>query len=359
MIPTSLITILALALVQVNGHTHHGSGSIAHGHSHANAYNGNAHQMNNGIVFQCLQTAFPLSAKYNALLATIYLSALPCLLVMMIPGFKRGGTKMVRLMVPFALGGILGDVFLHVLPELYNAGGNPVDIGYGILYGFLSFMAIDKMLRIINLGNANSHSHSHSHSHLTDDEELREMKRTDEVSGDGNTKGTGLDQKTKNNSLMVSTYLNMVSEFIHKATDGIAVASSFYTSQYVGIMSFIAIVFHEVPHELGDFAVKLSSGLTFKQAIESELFTCFGTFTGAVIGCVLNEMGKHDKEFNNEAWTNKIMVMTCGGFIYSSTVGVVPELLQIRTKSKQQEITTTIIQIGCTLAGFYMMSIIE
>lgn len=350
MIQAALLTVLSLGLRQAHGHASHHVTSHGHDHVHQNSFQ----QLNNGAVIQYLQLLFPFSAKYNAMLATLYLCALPCILVAIIPGFKRGGTKMVRLMVPFALGGILGDVFLHVLPELYHEG-DPVDIGYGILYGFLSFMAIDKLLRVINMGSPNSHSHSHSHTHTFDDDHLKQSTEEDK-------KPTGTQSsrsKTNNKSLEVSTYLNMVTEFIHKAADGIAVSSSFYTSKYVGIMSFMAVVFHEVPHELGDFAVKLSSGLTFKQAIESELFTCLGSLTGAAIGCILNEMGKGNDELNNEEWTNKIMIITCGGFIYTSTVGVVPELLNISTNSRRKEITTTVIQIGCTLLGFYMMNIIE
>lgn len=336
-----------------NGHSH---GHDSHHHSHSHDIS-----ISTGFVSK-FQHLFPFASRYNALLAALYISILPCALVLILPGFKRGGTKMVRLMVPFALGGVLGDILLHVLPELYIESSNHGEVGYGILWGFIGFMIIDRSLRIIHMGNGTNeygHSHSHSHSHIqaskiNGDKNLRDSKKNDIT----NEK---TDTTAENESLKVSAYLNMVSEFIHKLTDGVALASSFYSSRHVGIMSFIAIMLHEVPHELGDFAIKLSSGMSFKQSIETEIVTCIGALVGTGIGCLINEMGESYAYTSPSGmnWSTQILTMSCGGLLYSSTVGVVPELLQVNSKSKLRELITTIIQLGCTLLGFYLMAVVE
>ncbi|BAO40113.1 zinc transporter YKE4 [Kluyveromyces marxianus] len=327
----------------VDAHHSHSHGKDGHFHSHGNG--GHFHSQ----YTQLVQAAFPFGARYNSVLASVYLGLLPCLLVMVLPGFQRGGTRMVRMMVPFAMGGILGDVLLHVVPELYGHGEeSDLRVGYGIFGGIVAFMVMDKMMRVLggdSHGHGHGHGHSHSHSHASENEKEKKEEKT---------------------SLRASTYLNMVSESIHKAMDGLTLASSFYASKHAGSMTFIALALHEVPHELGDFAVKMSSGMSFGQAVRSEMVTCLGSLAGIAIGCMLNEAGGAGTASASAsasasgtgsatgAWSSLVSAMSCGGFIYTSTVGVIPELLGEAGGPDQAGVLETVVQIACAFLGFHV-----
>lgn len=322
----------------VDAHHSHNHGNDGHFHSHGNG--GHFHSQ----YTQLVQAAFPFGARYNSVVASVYLGLLPCLLVMVLPGFQRGGTRMVRMMVPFAMGGILGDVLLHVVPELYGHGEeSDLRVGYGIFGGIVAFMVMDKMMRVLG-GHGHGHGHGHSHSHASENEKEKKEEKEKE-------------QEQENTSLRASTYLNMVSESIHKAMDGLTLASSFYASKHAGSMTFVALALHEVPHELGDFAVKMSSGMSFGQAVRSEMVTCLGSLAGTAIGCMLNEAGgTAGTTTASGAWSSLVSAMSCGGFIYTSTVGVIPELLGEAgaPDPDQTGVLETVVQIACAFLGFHV-----
>ncbi|KAL2709953.1 Zinc transporter YKE4 [Kluyveromyces marxianus] len=341
----------------VDAHHSHSHGNNGHFHSHEHGH-GHFHNQ----YTQLVQAAFPFGARYNSVLASVYLGLLPCLLVMVLPGFQRGGTRMVRTMVPFAMGGILGDVLLHVVPELYGHGEeSDLRVGYGIFGGIVAFMAMDKMMRVLgghSHGHGHGHGHSHSHSHASENANENENEKEKEQEKE---------KKEENTSLRASTYLNMVSESIHKAMDGLTLASSFYASKHTGSMTFVALALHEVPHELGDFAVKMSSGMSFGQAVRSEMVTCLGSLAGTAIGCMLNEAGGTTSASSSAsgtatasgAWSSLVSAMSCGGFIYTSTVGVIPELLGEAGAPDQTGVLETVVQIACAFLGFHVAASIH
>ena len=61
-------------------------------------------------------------------------------------------------------------------------------------------------------------------------------------------------------SLKIAGYLNLAADFAHNFTDGLAIGASFLAGESVGIITTITILLHEVPHEIGDFAILVQSG---------------------------------------------------------------------------------------------------
>lgn len=117
---------------------------------------------------------FPGSPAVNALLATLYISGPPNFLLALVP--TNIDPSSLSVMVAFAVGGLLGDTLFHLLPEIFVGEDEPdrakfvlvepnrnLILGLGILVGFMTFVAMDKGLRIATGGEGHDHSHGHSH----------------------------------------------------------------------------------------------------------------------------------------------------------------------------------------------------
>lgn len=117
---------------------------------------------------------FPGSPAVNALLATLYISGPPNFLLALVP--TNIDPSSLSVMVAFAVGGLLGDTLFHLLPEIFVGEDEPdrarfvlvepnrnLILGLGILVGFMTFVAMDKGLRIATGGAGHDHSHGHAH----------------------------------------------------------------------------------------------------------------------------------------------------------------------------------------------------
>ncbi|ODV93207.1 hypothetical protein PACTADRAFT_18708 [Pachysolen tannophilus NRRL Y-2460] len=320
---------------------------------------------------QFFDLLFPFGPAGNALLATAYISGPPNLVLAFVPASID--VSSLSLLVSFATGGLLGDVFLHLLPETFFGEGledkaifTLVDgkrntiLGVFIFIGFLIFFIIDKLLRILEhtndndeiSGSSNSHSHSHSHSKNNaktsafekeekEDSKLRSRKQKD--SSVSKTEDPVI--ANPNASIKNSAYLNLISDFTHNITDGLAIAASFYISRNVGATTTLAVFVHEFPHEMGDFALLIQGGFTKWQAMYSQFITAVGAFLGTFIGIsiqssifastdiseqIANGITPYSGLFGTTVEVGDLTLpFTAGGFLYIATVGVIPEVLEL------------------------------
>lgn len=144
--------------------------------------------------------------------------------------------------------------------------------------------------------------------------------------------------------IKVAGYLNLAADFSHNFTDGLAIGASYLAGQSVGIITTITILFHEVPHEIGDFAILVQSGYPKRKAMMLQLVTAVGAVCGTVCGLLAEGVGS-----SAISW---ILPFTAGGFIYIATVSVIPELLQ-DTSLKQ-----SVLEVMAMLVGIGMMVLI-
>jgi zinc transporter 7 len=131
-------------------------------------------------ISRLFDTLFPGSPAVNALLATLYISGPPNFLLALCP--TNIDPSSLSVMVAFAVGGLMGDVTFHLLPEIFLGEDEPerarfvlvepnrnILLGVAILVGFLTFVAMDKGLRIATGGAGHDHgSHAPSHEHRPD-----------------------------------------------------------------------------------------------------------------------------------------------------------------------------------------------
>jgi solute carrier family 39 (zinc transporter), member 7 len=172
---------------------------------------------------------FPGSPAVNALLATLYISGPPNFLLALCP--PNIDPASLSVMVAFAVGGLLGDTLFHLLPEIflgedspehvrfvYNEPNRNLLLGVAIMVGFMTFVAMDKGLRIATGGEGHDHSHgAHSHQDHTTTKAL--STSVDLSTGDAKSRkkgpkdkkaATAQPEKDINPSVKLGGYLNLM-----------------------------------------------------------------------------------------------------------------------------------------------------
>ncbi|CAL8365857.1 unnamed protein product, partial [Arctogadus glacialis] len=304
-----------------------------------------------------------------ALGATMLISAAPFLILFLIPvqSNSEQHQNLLKVLLSFASGGLLGDAFLHLIPhalEPHSHHGNEeadhghahtedasadhghahganhrhmMSVGLWVLGGIVAFLVVEKFVRLVKGGHAHSHAHDSPKAKESDGEEEKE---------EGKDKKTTVKKvETPNTEIKVSAYLNLAADFTHNFTDGLAIGASFLVSPAVGTVTTVTILLHEVPHEIGDFAILVQSGCTKKKAMCLQLLTALGAMAGTACSLLAEGVGA--------AATAWILPFTAGGFVYIATVTVLPELLSGRSSFGQ-----SLMEILALLLGVGMMVLI-
>jgi zinc transporter 7 len=240
------------------------------------------------------------------------------------------------------------------------------DLGVGIwvLVGIITFLMMEKIIRIIKGGHVHSHSHSFDdgNAHSKADKEPKETKAQKSKNDDksptnpkaspkpekekaGKEKASKSVQKVENDGdIKVGGYLNLAADFTHNFTDGLAIGASYLAGRNVGLVTTFTVLLHEVPHEIGDFAILIQSGCNKKKAILLQLITAVGAVSGTIVSLLAEGI--------DEAATAWILPFTAGGFIYIATVSVIPELLHNSTFWQSLK------EVIALLGGVFMMVLI-
>merc|ERR1719397_393218 len=87
--------------------------------------------------------------------------------------------------------------------------------------------------------------------------------------------------------IKVAGFLNLAADCFHNFTDGLAIGASFLAGDTIGIVTTGTILLHEVPHEIGDYAILIQSGVSPQRAIMLQLLTAVGALTGCIVSLVL------------------------------------------------------------------------
>ncbi|XP_070284088.1 zinc transporter ZIP13 isoform X1 [Myotis yumanensis] len=238
---------------------------------------------------------------------------------------SEAGARRLKQLLSFALGGLLGNVFLHLLPEAWaytcssSLGGErqslqqQQQLGLWVIAGFLTFLALEKMFL-----------------DRKEQEETNQAPRKDPAAAAAVLSGgryvaqpaaePGLSAVVQ--SIKVSGYLNLLANTIDNFTHGLAVAASFLVSKKIGLLTTMAILLHEIPHEVGDFAILLRAGFDRWSAAKLQLSTALGGLLGACFAiCTQSPKGVEE----TVAW---ILPFTSGGFLYIALVNVLPDILE-------------------------------
>lgn len=288
----------------------------------------------------------------KAMGSTLLISAAPFVLLFFVPlDNTKEREPLLKVLLSFASGGLLGDAFLHLIPHALvphshsdshshdddhhhdHDHSHDMSVGLCVLLGIIVFLVVEKVIRLIK----GDHSHSHSHSAVSTKEKDDKKKKN----GD---KKELKSKKKECGEIKIAGYLNLAADFLHNFTDGLAIGASYLAGENVGYITTFTILLHEVPHEIGDFAILIQSGCSKRKAMLLQLTTAIGALCGTYVSLLAGGMGSVAT-----AW---ILPFTAGGFIYIATVSVIPELLS-DTKFWQ-----SVKEIIALLLGVYMMVLI-
>ncbi|KAI1779573.1 Zip-domain-containing protein [Hypoxylon cercidicola] len=334
---------------------------------------------------QMFAILFPGSPAVNALLATLYISGPPNFLLALCP--PNIDPSSLSVMVAFAVGGLLGDTLFHLLPEIFLGEDSPENVrfvlvepnrnlllGVAIMVGFMTFVAMDKGLRIATGGEGHDHNHG-SHSHDTSVQakatstsleiSSSEVKNRKKDKSDTKANKQEDSEKDVNPSAKLGGYLNLIADFTHNITDGLAMSASFYASPTIGATTTVAVFFHEIPHEVGDFALLIQSGFSKRAAMGAQFVTALGALLGTLIGIAVQELGGGKSDGSGIGMTEGIwgtsltygdllLPFTAGTFLYVGTVAVIPELLETGP-NKALELRKTLVQFAAIALGAGIM----
>uniref|UniRef100_A0A3Q0SYQ8 Zinc transporter SLC39A7 n=1 Tax=Amphilophus citrinellus TaxID=61819 RepID=A0A3Q0SYQ8_AMPCI len=343
-----------------HGHAHdHGHGH-AHDHGHGHAHDhGHGHAHDHGHTHD----------HGHAVGATLLISAAPFLILFLIPVQSNSDQhqNLLKVLLSFASGGLLGDAFLHLIPHALEphshhgdgdhghshaskeshdhgaAHGHMMSVGLWVLGGIIAFLVVEKFVRLLKGGHGHGHSHAAPKEKDSDGEEEKEKKKKEKK--ESKDEKTSKKEEKKRTDIKVSGYLNLAADFTHNFTDGLAIGASFLVGPAVGTVTTLTILLHEVPHEIGDFAILIQSGCTKRKAMCLQLLTALGALAGTACSLLAEGVGA--------AATAWILPFTAGGFVYIATVTVLPELLAGRSSFGQ-----SLMEIVALLFGVGMMVLI-
>ncbi|MBU1151397.1 ZIP family metal transporter [Patescibacteria group bacterium] len=207
--------------------------------------------------------------------------------------------KILLLLVALSAGVLMGGAFLHLIPEAFEEYG-PGSVSIWILVGFSVFFVLERLL----------HWH-HCHKH-----------------------GGKCEVHT-------FTYMNLVGDGLHNFVDGLLIAASFSMDFSLGMATTVAVIAHEIPQEIGDFAVLLHGGFSKGKALLMNFLSALVAVAGAVVGVLLvSEV---------EDFTKVLIPLTAGGFIYIAASDLIPEL------HKQPKLSSSILSFAVFILGIVFM----
>jgi zinc transporter 7 len=289
-------------------------------------------------------------------------------------------------MICFACGTILGDVLLHIIPHMsedavlmkyqrLQEGSTRDDANAGYLQNYLMILVGISVFYLFDRVFASSKAHSHDHDKDSDcdsddnsdkktrneptrvvprNQDSNEVTKRQTGSGTANKKqGKAVEEQKQGGSINASVapkprrkesaIMFLMADFMHNFIDGVALGVAFAFSIKVGISTLIAVFVHELPHEIGDFAVLVKKGYSISTVFITQLLTAFGALIGGLIGIHIGAVGDH------------LIGFTAGGFLYLGLTNMIPEIIEL---TKGKNIIHIILELASMALGVYVMYLI-
>uniref|UniRef100_A0A8D0AL30 Zinc transporter ZIP12 n=1 Tax=Sander lucioperca TaxID=283035 RepID=A0A8D0AL30_SANLU len=232
-------------------------------------------------------------------------------------------TLILQLFVGLAVGTLSGDALLHLIPQIlslhddtlshedehFTEGKEYLWRILGIIAGIYSFFLIERIFSFF----VPSHGHGHSDIPLELNCNGQRGKSISTIQLPFVLPGQGVP---------LLAVMVIVGDSLHNFADGLVVGAAFSSSAETGMATTVAILCHEIPHEMGDFAVLLSSGLSVKTAVLMNFLSALTAFMGLYIGLFVSS------EMEVQRW---IFAVTAGIFLYLSLVEMLPEMSRVKT----------------------------
>lgn len=235
-----------------------------------------------------------------AILASVTTVSLIAFIGIIFIGLKEKLLKRVLMAsVGFASGTLLGGAFFHLLPEAIEK--TEMTSFYYVVLGIVSFFAMEKFLYW-----------RHCHENEC--------------------------------SVHMFIYLNFIGDGIHNFIDGMIIAATFMISFDLGFATTLAVVFHEIPQEIGDFGVLIYGGLSKRKALTYNFISALTAILGAITAYFLTYL---------QSIETLLVPFAAGGFIYIAATDLMPEL------HKKPQANASIVQLLTIIIGITLMAYLK
>lgn len=223
---------------------------------------------------------------------------------------ERRLKKSLYFLVSLSAGALFGDALFHLLPESFEIGlerdGNYTVSSLLVIAGILFLFVLEKIL--------------HWHHHHTENDE-------DDV------------------KIHPVGPLVLIADVIHNIIDGVVIAASFYVSTALGVATTLAVMLHEIPHEIGNVSLLVHAGYSRMKAIMYNCFSAFSSLLGAILVIIFAD--------RTTGLVDYLVPFAAGTFIYIAGSDLVPEL------HKDIGIKKTLIQVvGISIGVIAMFSLL-
>lgn len=212
-----------------------------------------------------------------SLLSVLLVSLISLVGIVTLPIKEKKLKDILIYLVSFSAGAFLGDVFIHLLPEAVKESGFGVDISLYVLSGLVMSFLIEKGIHW-------------KHSHIP----------------------------YANRSKHTLSLMTLIGDSVHNFIDGLIMGASYLVGIPVGVATTIAVVFHEIPQEIGNFGVLLHSGFSKEKALFFNFITALTAFLGLLVALTLGIFVKGANSF--------LIPFAAGNFIYIAGSDLIPEL---------------------------------
>lgn len=249
-----------------------------------------------------------MSIFFYILIATVFISLISFAGVFVLFLKEKLIDKVVLVLVSFSAGALLGGAFLHLIPEtIENVGETEsLKIFLYVLFGFVVFFMLEQFIRW----------HHHHNVHCDDCPKVAPF-----------------------------SYLILISDAIHNFIDGFIIAASFIISFPVGIATSLAVAFHEIPQEIGDFGILIYGGFAKIKALFLNFLSSITVILGGVIGFFLSEKIGSSIVF--------LLPFAAGHFIYISAADLIPEI------KHKESFKKSIVHLFAFLLGIGLMLLLK
>lgn len=207
--------------------------------------------------------------------------------------------KILIYFISFSSGALLGDAFIHLLPKVTKESGFSLEISLYLLFGIIFSFMLEKFI-------------IWRHHRFHHKERVASF-----------------------------TFMNLFGDGIHNFIDGLVIGASYLVSITTGLATTLAVIFHEIPQEIGDFGVLLKGGLSKKKALFYNFLSALTAFLGGLVSILIGSKIEDMMVF--------LISFAAGTFIYIAGTDLIPEL------HKEIKMKISLLQLLIFILGVLVM----
>ncbi len=219
--------------------------------------------------------------------------------------------KFLIYMLAFSAGALFGDAFIHLIPGIVKKQGSfGLFPSISLLSGIVLFFIVEKFIHWQHCHIPVSKEHIHPF-----------------------------------------TYMNLVGDGVHNFIDGLIIAGSYLVNLQIGIATTLAVVFHEIPKEMGVFGVLVHGGFSRGKALALNFLTALIAVSGTIIALLI---GSEVADIT----TSILLPIAAGGFIYIAGADLIPELHKETASHSSPQVAASLLQLLAFVSGIGVMALL-